>query len=301
MFVALTAVDIGGKCNFELTFPLVPTIAELREKIISVCTAESAIRRPSAPLFEFHRAQVFDERMDMWVDLVASSQLEDYCQIYVFQRESQWHKDTPGRIPPPTKPAVHSSHPGHEYKDQMSIAASIANIAVSHTRAPSLTPPMAYSPASALHHVEPVAPVMHSQFTDRSHIPYSDKVRQVYDELDTQHTRAVTLEEWQQGCERLRLTSAQGLTAETCLDLFQKTDLNEDGVVSFTEFQYFAELYPKIVDSMHFRAKHYHQELVRKQRMSQQQDILVCFSGSGTPFSLHPFRRLRIIFFNPSS
>ncbi|KAJ9448403.1 flagellar protein essential for flagellar pocket biogenesis [Diplonema papillatum] len=105
MFVVLVAADLGSKLNFEIPFPALPGISELREKIINVLTLENASRRPNSPPFQFHRAQVFDERMEMWVDLVASSQLEDYCQIYIFQKETAWHKDTTGRIPPPTKSA----------------------------------------------------------------------------------------------------------------------------------------------------------------------------------------------------
>ena len=292
MFVALAAVDLGGKCNFELTFPIVPTITELRERVVSVCTAESAIRRPAAPLFEFHRAQVFDERMDMWVDLVASSQLEDYCQLYIFQKESPWHKDTPGRIPPPIRPCLHASHPAGVAATPQRPSLSPAPAAAQHpgfspvreravsgsvagygSVAPLPPPPQPQSVVPAYAEAASVAALAE---VPAGHVPYADKVRGAYDEMDTMRQRAVSLEDWKAAFERLRLTSVTGLTEETVLDLFAKADRDEDGIVSYVEFQAFAEVYPKMVDSLHFRARRHKHEVVRKQRLESQEDLLVC-------------------------
>eukprot|EP00754_Rhynchopus_humris_P021020 Rhum_TRINITY_DN14722_c1_g1::Rhum_TRINITY_DN14722_c1_g1_i2::g.111549::m.111549 len=261
VFTVLAAVDLGGKCNFELLFHMLPTISELRQRIDEVMAKEAALRRPpQAGPFRIHRAQVFDERMEMWVDLVASSQLEDYCQVYVFQKESPWHKDTPGRIPPPVKPvdgtpfghARSSSPPA--YQDHA--APLYADLPFREGSGS----PYAHSPQ----HVQPEAEVSNA-----------DKARAVYEEMDTQKNRAVTSVEWGAFFERTRLCQDNCLTAETLEDLFnQKADRNEDGIVTFPEFQYFGELYPKTLESMYYRLRKVEQEKVRQDRLQSQYDQL---------------------------
>ena len=265
VFTVLAAVDLGGKCNFELLFHMLPTISELRQRIDEVMAKEAALRRPpQAGPFRIHRAQVFDERMEMWVDLVASSQLEDYCQVYVFQKESPWHKDTPGRIPPPVKPvdgtpfghARSSSPPA--YQDHA--APLYADLPFREGSGS----PYAHSPQ----HVQPEAEVSNA-----------DKARAVYEEMDTQKNRAVTSVEWGAFFERTRLCQDNCLTADTLEDLFnQKADRNEDGIVTFPEFQSFGELYPKTLESMYYRLRKVEQEKVRQDRLQSQYDQLVCFA-----------------------
>ncbi|KAJ9465147.1 flagellar protein essential for flagellar pocket biogenesis [Diplonema papillatum] len=260
VFTVLTAVDLGGKCNYELSFPTVPTISELRDRIDEVMSAEAALRRPpQAGLFQVHRAQVFDERMEMWVDLVASSQLEDYCQVYIFQKESLWHKETPGRIPPPTKPVASSPH----YRRSGTPPPYESYIAPLYDSSSAFGSPfIGNSPIRGY--------TTHSPGLDQS--TYTDKVRVVYEELDANKTRAVSVDDWNTCFQRLRLTGGGDmLTDATVDDLFhKKADRNEDGVVSFPEFQQFSEVYPKLLDSMYYRSKRHQQEMMRKDRIKQQ-------------------------------
>ena len=292
VFTVLCAVDFHAKCNFELTFPTVPNISELREKVETVLSAESALRRPAGvPVAPFiaHRVQVFDERMEMWVDLVSTSQLADYCQIYVFQRESPWHRDTPGRIPPPVKPFspggdIYSVHrPVPVSPPIVSVAGSpvmmpvgmidpiSAHVNVSPTRQRG-----AYSmPHSVVLPTPPPPPPALPAIMEYDILPelvtHSEKVRVVYDELDGRKARTVSYDDWSTLFTRLRLTTPDGpFTDETVHDLFhKKADRNEDGYVSFSEFQVFAEMYPKLLDSMYFRCRDQLQHDLRNQNMEQ--------------------------------
>eukprot|EP01060_Flectonema_neradi_P035463 TRINITY_DN6533_c3_g1_i1.p1 TRINITY_DN6533_c3_g1~~TRINITY_DN6533_c3_g1_i1.p1 ORF type:complete len:609 (+),score=160.92 TRINITY_DN6533_c3_g1_i1:55-1881(+) len=290
VFTVLCAVDFHAKCNFELVFPGVPSISELREKVETVLSAESALRRPAGvPVAPFiaHRVQVFDERMEMWVDLVSTSQLADYCQIYVFQRESPWHKDTPGRIPPPVKPfspggdiySIHRPVPisppvasGSPLVMPVTMVDPISNhVNVSPTRQ---RPTYSMPPPVVLPTPPPPAPVipMSMEYDVLPElITHSEKVRVVYDELDARKARTVSYDDWSTLFTRLRLTSPDGpFTDETVHDLFhKKADRNEDGYVSFSEFQVFSEMYPKLLDSMYFRCRDQVQHDLRSQNMEQ--------------------------------
>ncbi|KAJ9458431.1 calmodulin-like protein containing EF hand domain [Diplonema papillatum] len=295
VFTVLAAVDFHQKCNFEFTFPTCPTISELRERLEMTLSTEAALRRPAGvPLapFVIHRIQVFDERMEMWVDLVSSSQLADYCQLYVFQRESPWHKDTPGRIPPPVRPSqplngfapvgfqgspglMSAAVPGH--LDPMLLRQPPAYVSASPYRtgipvSPPIEPvamgigatTVRISPPR-LHHATPprdmLAFGMGEAYGVASLVPevitHSEKIRVVFEELDNRKSRSISYDDWQSAFARLRLVIPDGpFTEETCHDLFyKKADKNEDGYVSFSEFQLFGEVYPKLLDSLYFRCR----------------------------------------------
>ena len=310
MFTVLAAVDFHQKCNFEFNFPAVPTVTELRDRLEAVLTTEAALRRPAGvpvTAFQIHRLQVFDERMEMWVDLVSSSQLTDYCQAYVFQKESPWHKDTPGRIPPPVRPSQPlggappgaAASPAYGSPLGAPLAHSPLHAAAAPLAAPALvhesiaraayaaspayppasaygaSPQLAMQPASPLPYGASVAPVVESVRVSpqRMHaepvlvmppaevapelVSHAEKVRVVYDELDKRKSRAVSLEDWCDLFTRLRLGQPDGpFSTDTLEDLFrEKADRNRDGFVSFTEFQMFGEMYPKLLDSLYFRCR----------------------------------------------
>ena len=85
------------------------------------------------------------------------------------------------------------------------------------------------------------------------HATFSEKVRGAFEELDSTRQRAVSHSDWVEGLKKLRIDTS--LTATSVADLFRKTDLNQDGVVSFTEFQRFAEQHPTMLDSIYYRAR----------------------------------------------
>eukprot|EP00754_Rhynchopus_humris_P002371 Rhum_TRINITY_DN11314_c1_g1::Rhum_TRINITY_DN11314_c1_g1_i1::g.43877::m.43877 len=85
------------------------------------------------------------------------------------------------------------------------------------------------------------------------HATFSEKVRGAFEELDSTRQRAVSQSDWIEGLKKLRIDTS--LTATSVAELFRKTDLNQDGVVSFTEFQRFAEQHPTMLDSIYYRAR----------------------------------------------
>eukprot|EP01059_Diplonema_ambulator_P017585 TRINITY_DN295_c0_g2_i1.p1 TRINITY_DN295_c0_g2~~TRINITY_DN295_c0_g2_i1.p1 ORF type:complete len:637 (+),score=205.14 TRINITY_DN295_c0_g2_i1:82-1911(+) len=288
VFTVLVAVDFNQKVNFEFNFPATPTISELREKVEGTLTTEASLRRPAGmPVtpFTIHRIQVFDERMEMWVDLVSSTQLADYCQIYVFQRESPWHKDTPGRIPPPVRPSQVQPVPMQHYSP--SAFSHPSSPMLMETSIPRHAAPLTYSASPYRPAPVPVSPPVdvnvrglsppraHMQdFTPGDNmapevITHSEKVRVVFDELDRRKARSISYEDWNTVFTKLRLMIPDGpFSEETCSDLFyKKADKNEDTYVSFSEFQLFCETYPKLLDSLYFRCRDQVHHDARKSNM----------------------------------
>eukprot|EP00659_Diplonema_papillatum_P020821 gene20821-32100_t len=99
----------GLKVNLELTFPALPTIAELTRNIEEVFTAEMhAIKPPGAPIpaegIRVNRLQVYDDVLLNWVDLLSSTQMHEYDQVYAFQPQTLWHVDTRQDLPAPRPP-----------------------------------------------------------------------------------------------------------------------------------------------------------------------------------------------------
>eukprot|EP00659_Diplonema_papillatum_P005705 gene5705-8708_t len=120
MFSVLVAADIfGTKLNYELQFAGPPSVIELQKRIEHVFGGESNARRPpqfpaGATQFTIQRLQVFDDRVELWVDLLSSSQLTPSCQVYAFQPETQFHKEVQSKLPPAERlPAAAAAPPLH--------------------------------------------------------------------------------------------------------------------------------------------------------------------------------------------
>ncbi|RNE98967.1 calmodulin-like protein containing EF hand domain [Trypanosoma rangeli] len=119
MYILLVCADLfGEKCNLELGFSSMPTIAELQRKVLEVFQMEASMRRPPGyPVANFTivRVQIYDDALLKWVDLVSQTQMHEYDQLYVFQPQTSWHTDVQKDLPPPRPPsqscaasAVHS-------------------------------------------------------------------------------------------------------------------------------------------------------------------------------------------------
>eukprot|EP01065_Artemidia_motanka_P035761 TRINITY_DN43657_c0_g1_i1.p1 TRINITY_DN43657_c0_g1~~TRINITY_DN43657_c0_g1_i1.p1 ORF type:complete len:750 (+),score=187.05 TRINITY_DN43657_c0_g1_i1:57-2252(+) len=113
-FTVFAAADLwGNKLNYELSFPSKPSPAEVLQRAAAVFGAESALRRPStvppAHAFQIDRLQTFDEVGQRWVDLMSPQQLQEGSQVYVFQKETQYHREQQSKIPAPV-PLVHSPY-----------------------------------------------------------------------------------------------------------------------------------------------------------------------------------------------
>nr|CCC93716.1 conserved hypothetical protein [Trypanosoma congolense IL3000] len=110
MYTLLVCADIyGDKCNLEMSFPLKPTLDELRAKIVAMFSAEMVLRRPEGypeTGFSIARVQIYDDSSLKWENLETSSQLHEYDQIYVFQPQTWWHIDVQKSLPPPRSSSI---------------------------------------------------------------------------------------------------------------------------------------------------------------------------------------------------
>eukprot|EP00756_Hemistasia_phaeocysticola_P018338 Hpha_TRINITY_DN15587_c1_g14::TRINITY_DN15587_c1_g14_i1::g.108479::m.108479 len=120
MFTVLTCADLfGSKCNLELTFPALPSVAELQRRVEDVFNSEMhATRPPGAPVppegFRVSRVQIYDDVLLKWVDLISSTQLHEYDQLYVFQPQSPWSVDTQQDLPAPRPPSGRDMGASHQ-------------------------------------------------------------------------------------------------------------------------------------------------------------------------------------------
>jgi len=267
VFTVLAAVDLSGKLNFELLFSTKPSIAELRARVDRDLGMEANLRRPNIP-FAVSRVQVFDERLQMWVDLVAAVQLEDYCQLYVFQVESPYCRDLPGHIPAPQRPTA--SGIGSPMRADPSDMRTVSPQRL-RGASPDMVPP--HQELSPFRQRQREID-MRAAAAESPAPAHSDKVRMVYDDLDQSRSRKVTLEDWQRTFSELRLSEPEGmLTPGTVEDLFsEKADKNKDAIVTFQEFARFAESYPKLLDSLYYRGRAIVHERDRKNNIKRSKE-----------------------------
>ena len=124
MYTLLVCGDLyGEKVNLEITFNSYqgpPTIGELHKHITKVFSQEAvALHPPGFPQtnFEIARLQIYDDVMLKWTDLVSSSQMHEYDQIYCFQPQSAWHVDVQKDLPPPRQPSYNGGSSGYAQPD----------------------------------------------------------------------------------------------------------------------------------------------------------------------------------------
>ena len=102
------AADVfGSKTNVELSFAARPSVTELTRATEVAFSNDISLRRPEGvPQHSFHlsKFKIYDEDRNKWVDLHSDSQLSEFCQLYAFQPENPWHKETQKDIPPAVKP-----------------------------------------------------------------------------------------------------------------------------------------------------------------------------------------------------
>eukprot|EP00659_Diplonema_papillatum_P018603 gene18603-28689_t len=113
MFTVLVCADLyGSKVNLEIPFPNappVPSINELTRTIEQIFEQEAHyLKPPGYPLTEVKvsRIQIYDDTYLNWMDLVNSSQLHEYDQLYIFQPQSRWHVDLQKDLPAPRPPSM---------------------------------------------------------------------------------------------------------------------------------------------------------------------------------------------------
>jgi hypothetical protein len=86
------------------------------------------------------------------------------------------------------------------------------------------------------------------------------KVRIVFDEMDVNQNRVIELDEFRRMMRVLNVD----LNAATIADLFQRSDLDRDGVLTMAEFQGLAASYPTLLDSIYFRSKEFWEDHKKK-------------------------------------
>eukprot|EP00754_Rhynchopus_humris_P008558 Rhum_TRINITY_DN13767_c5_g1::Rhum_TRINITY_DN13767_c5_g1_i1::g.64117::m.64117 len=282
VFTVLAAADVyGNKVNYEFDFPVQPTMSEFQARITSTFTVDASARAPAgAPTaFSIHRMQIFDDRTDMWNDLLSGAQLVDYCQVYVFQRESPWHREVQSKIPPAIR-APHSGTPPALVIDPNTAAAAAnaaaanADLAVAQQAAadaaaanaaataalgvaPLVAPP---SPSAASVIMAPqlpttapvalpvVAPVVIPAVPDPAVCTFEHKVRVVYEVMGLAGEGRVDQAAFASTLSALRIELGDVATA-----LFAKADANKDLLLQYQEFAKFCEAYPTVLDSLFYR------------------------------------------------
>ncbi|CUG93778.1 calcium-binding protein, putative [Bodo saltans] len=253
MFSISVAADIfGAKTNFELTFPAKPSLLELTQSTEKSFSNEISIRRPeNVPQHSFHVAKfkLFDEERNKWMDLLSEGQLLSQCQLYAFQPENPWHKETPKEIPPASKPPAAPRYVQPQPQPQTARAYVATSSAVAYDT--SRIGNTSYGPSSSSMYVptrsqpQPQPPRLNVNATE------DEKLRVVFAEFDVKGTRMIDMEDLKQGFRTLGLE----FTTATMNDLFQKGDLNHDGRISFSEFERFAKFYPIMTDCLFYRSK----------------------------------------------
>lgn len=78
-----------------------------------------------------------------------------------------------------------------------------------------------------------------------------DKVAAVFKELDINNTETIEAGEMIHGFQ----TAGIDFNEETVGRLFEKSDANNDGVITWEEFQVFAELFPNTVETLYWRLR----------------------------------------------
>eukprot|EP01065_Artemidia_motanka_P030111 TRINITY_DN36127_c0_g1_i1.p1 TRINITY_DN36127_c0_g1~~TRINITY_DN36127_c0_g1_i1.p1 ORF type:complete len:644 (+),score=211.60 TRINITY_DN36127_c0_g1_i1:57-1988(+) len=288
-FVAHVASDVfGQKLNIELELPHMPSIPELQHQIEMAFTAEQHARRPGSPSYQVAKIHVVDPVTDDWTELTSTHQLrstnEHAPQMYVFQPHSTLYTETQGHIPPAvrartnppsarpspvsaaTQLSPHSAAPYHaappgpapvlrQQPPYSSAHSPLGGMRGSPVSAGAL-PSRGYSaPAAVADPAEPVR-LLPDEAT------HDEKVRILFDELDTRRSRSLGMEELRRGFR----VAGLDFTAVTSDDLFKKADCDRDGVISYPEWQRFCELYPTLTDSLYFRLKTHYEHAAQEQR-----------------------------------
>eukprot|EP01060_Flectonema_neradi_P007632 TRINITY_DN1534_c3_g1_i1.p1 TRINITY_DN1534_c3_g1~~TRINITY_DN1534_c3_g1_i1.p1 ORF type:complete len:568 (+),score=153.70 TRINITY_DN1534_c3_g1_i1:88-1704(+) len=93
---------------------------------------------------------------------------------------------------------------------------------------------------------------------------HDEKVAAVFEELDVNNNRVIESDEFSRA---FRVHGFDFSTA-TVSDLFMRSDANGDSVLSFSEFQRFAEMYPTLLDSLYFRIRDYWEDFRQKQAIN---------------------------------
>eukprot|EP01064_Diplonema_japonicum_P030672 TRINITY_DN527_c3_g3_i1.p1 TRINITY_DN527_c3_g3~~TRINITY_DN527_c3_g3_i1.p1 ORF type:complete len:343 (+),score=88.06 TRINITY_DN527_c3_g3_i1:56-1030(+) len=103
MFILLVASELyESKHNIEIGFPSVPSMTELVGHVESTLQIEHRLMKPvgrKKQAFRLEYIQIFDEVLQRWVDLLSSTQLHEWAQLYIFQHDTPSRMDMQAQIP----------------------------------------------------------------------------------------------------------------------------------------------------------------------------------------------------------
>jgi hypothetical protein len=112
MFTLLCCADLHGeKVNLEITLDAAPvSVQDLVGSLTHIFAREEAALlarqgyTSATPAFQISSAFIYDDVLLQWTRLKSITQLHEYDQLYVFQPQTQWHRDTQQDLPPPRPP-----------------------------------------------------------------------------------------------------------------------------------------------------------------------------------------------------
>ncbi|KPI83813.1 putative calmodulin-like protein containing EF hand domain [Leptomonas seymouri] len=265
MFIVQVAADIfGNKLNFELSFPSRPTVPEITRSAETAFSTEIAnTRADNVPPHTFHIAKIkiYDEDKSKWVDLLGEGQLVDYCQLYAFQPENPWHKETQKPIPPATKPPAAATTAPTAPSRSIALTNNVPSGSRTVTSTSSALAPYTggrSEPTSSRRLYGAAGGSSTALVVPRGSSDASpeEKLRVVFSEFDVKSSRMLDLDDFKAGFRNMGLD----FSSATVEDLFERADLNHDHRISYSEFERFARLYPIMTDCLYFRSKNFWEE-----------------------------------------
>jgi len=275
MFTILVCGDVfGQKQNLELTFPALPTIGELTKRAEECFTAEARATQPPPGMtvqeFRVSRVQIYDDVLLKWVDLVSSTQLHEYDQVYVFQPQTQWHSDSQQDLPAPRPPTGGQGYPSQQYPPQQQYSQP------QYSQQPAGYPSQQAVPyhqqyPSAGYDAAPRAHPGAFQMSgpgQRPDAPPEQKADAVFRDMDPQGKGYLEYAELERTFREVGLD----FSSNTVGELFYKADLNRDSRVSLDEWQNWCRIYPNTLDCMYFRAKNTGEEGMILAELRRNQD-----------------------------
>eukprot|EP00759_Apiculatamorpha_spiralis_P043796 PhF_6_TR40985/c0_g1_i2/m.62081 len=221
LFIA--AELFSQKLNLEVPFPSIPTLSELTRVTENLFNVEMSFMRPEGhPVYPFRvsKFKLYDDVTLRWLDVVSELQLTHNSQLYAFQVENPYHRESQRELPNPTKPRayIHQSPPALRTLSNSVIPMSVA--------APIISVP-------------------------RSDASLAEKLRVVFDDIDSNKDSVIGMDEMRQSFATLGLN----FSSATVSDLFLKGDENRDGMISYAEFERFAQRYPIMLDCMYYHSR----------------------------------------------
>ncbi|EPY34293.1 hypothetical protein STCU_01677 [Strigomonas culicis] len=108
MYTFMCCADVrGGKVNLEITLESPPesvkSMTQQLEKIFLTEIQALSGKVPSKP-FRIEHVWIYDDSKLNWTALKCIDQVHEYDQLYVFQPQSDTHRDAQQDLPPPRPP-----------------------------------------------------------------------------------------------------------------------------------------------------------------------------------------------------